>query len=85
MASLISAGVPSCLALEAWMWAHFTTLDMNLSFHAEKQIIYNSNRYEESPLIKFIFIYLDRLIAVKLFPDLYQKMNQYLGTEPIIN
>jgi len=49
---------------------------MDLSFQAEKQIIDDSNRYEESLVIKFIFIYLDRLIAVKLFPDLYQKMNQ---------
>jgi hypothetical protein len=34
MASLISAGVPSCLALDAWMWAHFTTLDMHLPLSA---------------------------------------------------
>jgi len=37
MASLISPGVPSCLALDAWMWAHFTILDIGLSFQAENR------------------------------------------------
>jgi hypothetical protein len=34
MAALISAGVPSCLGLDAWMWAHLTILDMTISLLA---------------------------------------------------
>jgi hypothetical protein len=47
MASFISAGVPSCLALDAWMWAHFTTLDMDISFPAKKEIVFKSEPNEE--------------------------------------
>jgi hypothetical protein len=35
--------------------------------------------------MKIIFIYLDRLMAVKLFRNLYGKMNQYSGESAIIN
>jgi len=48
-------------------------------------MIYNSNLNEVFFSIKIIFIYLDMLTAVKLFPNLYQKMNPYLEANAIIN
>jgi hypothetical protein len=41
MAALISAGVPSCLGLDAWMWAHLTILDMTISLHLI--VVHDSN------------------------------------------
>jgi hypothetical protein len=51
-------------------------------FRLRTEIIYGAKLNEK---IKIIFIYLDRLMAVKLFRNLYGKMNQYSGESAIIN